>query len=55
MSWHPAKIASKNAVLASHPELTARFVKETALSKTEFFPDLDRRPHNNWRDGVLLY
>ena len=40
MSWYPAKISSKKAVLASHPELIARFVKETALTKPELFPDL---------------
>jgi len=40
MSWYPAKIASNKAVLASHPELVARFVKETALTKSELFPDL---------------
>ena len=40
MSWYPAKIASNKAVLASHPELVARFVKETALTKAELFPDL---------------
>ena len=41
MSWHPAKISGRKAVLASHPELVARFVKESALSKHELFPDLD--------------
>ena len=40
MSWYPATIASNKAVLASHPELVARFVKETALTKSELFPDL---------------
>ena len=40
MSWYPAKISSNKAVLASHPELVARFVKETALTKSELFPDL---------------
>ena len=40
MSWYPAKIASNKTVLASHPELVARFVKETALTKAELFPDL---------------
>ena len=40
MSWFPSKISSNKAVLASHPELVARFVKETALTKSELFPDL---------------
>ena len=39
MSWYPAKISSKKAVLASHPELVARFLKDTSLSKSELFPD----------------
>ena len=41
MSWNPSKISSKKAVLASHPELTARFVKETSLGKAELYPDID--------------
>ena len=42
MSWCPSKISDKKSVLASHPELVARFVKETAyLSKSELFSDLD--------------
>ena len=40
MSWFPSKISSNKAVLASHPELVARFVKESALTKSELFPDL---------------
>ena len=41
MSWHPSKISTKKAILASYPELTARFVKETSLGKTELYPDID--------------
>ena len=41
MSWHPSQISNKKAVLASHPELTARFVKESSLGKAELYPDID--------------
>ena len=41
LHWHPASVASKKAIPASHPELLARFAKESALSKTELLADLD--------------
>jgi len=41
MSWHPSKISNKKVILASHPELTARFLKETSKGKTEFYPEID--------------
>ena len=41
MSWAPCKISSKKAILASHPELTARFLKETSKGKKELYPEID--------------
>ena len=41
MSWAPCKISTKKAILASHPELTARFLKESSKGKKEFFPEID--------------
>ena len=39
--WHPASVASKKALPASHPELLARFAKEAAIHKREMYPDID--------------
>ena len=42
MYWVPSKVEGKNAIPASHPELMARFVKESSLtSKTQLLPDVD--------------
>lgn len=42
MYWHPSNLSQKRKALpASHPELMARFVKETALKKSELVADLD--------------
>ena len=42
ISWHPEKPdKDKKAVLASHPDLTARFVKEGSVSKSELVADID--------------
>ena len=42
MFWHPGATESKRQCLpASHPELMARFVKESSLDKTELLPDVD--------------
>ena len=41
MYWHPKKTDNQRMALpASHPEIMARFVKESALQKTELFPDV---------------
>ena len=39
--WHPAHVDGKKGLPASHPELLARFAKESAMSKREMFPDID--------------
>ena len=42
ISWHPEKPdKDKKALLASHPDLTARFVKEGSVSKSELVADID--------------
>ena len=41
LHWHPPDAPRGKAVSASHPELLARFAKETALQKREMFPDVD--------------
>lgn len=39
--WHPPSVACNKALPASHPELLARFAKETAMHKREMYPDSD--------------
>ena len=43
MNWLPERASEdgRKALLSSHPELLARFVKETSLNKAEFHPDID--------------
>ena len=41
MYWNPPKSEKGKALYSSHPELLARFVKESALQKREMFPDID--------------
>ena len=42
ISWSPEKPdKDKKALLASHPDLTARFVKEASVSKSELVADID--------------
>ncbi len=41
MYWNPPRTEKGKALYSSHPELLARFVKESALHKREMFPDLD--------------
>ena len=43
MNWYPEKASDdgRKALLSSHPDLMARFVKETSLNKQEFHPDID--------------
>ena len=42
MFWHPGATESKRQCLpASHPELMARFVKESSLARAELLPDID--------------
>ena len=39
--WHPEKAQRGKALYATHPELLARFAKESAMQKREMFPDID--------------
>ena len=39
--WHPASVESKKALPASHPELLARFAKESSMHKREMYPEID--------------
>jgi hypothetical protein len=41
LHWHPASVLSKKALPSSHPELLARFAKESSLRKQEMYPDID--------------
>ena len=41
LHWFPASVLSKKALPSSHPELLARFAKESALQKSEMYPDMD--------------
>jgi hypothetical protein len=42
ISWSPEKPdKDKKALLASHPDLTARFVKEASVNKQELVADVD--------------
>ena len=42
MHWNPGSAESQRFALpASHPELLARFVKESSLEKSEMLPDID--------------
>ena len=51
MMWSPPAIESKKALPSSHPELLARFLKESSTSKQNLHPDIDHidlqvRPEN---------
>ena len=42
MYWTPSKVDGNRPIPSSHPELMARFVKESSLTaKTELLPDVD--------------
>ena len=41
MQWSPEKTQRKKALYSNHPELSARFVKESSLHKREMLPDID--------------
>ncbi len=42
MYWHPKKTENRRlALAASHPDIMARFLKETSTQKAELFPDVD--------------
>ena len=42
LCWYPEKVEARKALPASHPELFARFVKETSIQKkTEWLADVD--------------
>ena len=39
--FNPASVELKKALPSSHPELIARFLKESSVSKQQLHPDLD--------------
>ncbi len=41
LHWYPASVLTKKALPSSHPELLVRFAKESALKKSEMYPDMD--------------
>ena len=41
LCWGPEKAESRKALQSSHPELFARFVKESSLKKKELLADID--------------
>ena len=42
LCWAPEKAESRKALQSSHPELFARFVKESSLKKKELLADIDQ-------------
>ena len=41
MMFNPASVELKKALPSSHPELPARFLKESSVSKQQLYPDID--------------
>ena len=41
MMFNPASVELKKALPSSHPELLARFLKESSVSKQQLYPDID--------------
>ena len=42
LHWSPAEVEGSKAVPASHPDISARFVKESAVQKRgQWLPDID--------------
>ena len=41
MMFNPASVELKKALPSSHPELIARFLKESSMSKQNLYPDID--------------
>ena len=42
MYWHPKKTENRRLALpASHPDIMARFLKESSVNRRENFPDVD--------------
>ena len=41
LCWAPEKTESRKVLQSSHPELFARFVKESSLKKKELLADID--------------
>ena len=41
LSWAPALVESRKALSAGHPELTARFAKESAMGSAFMVPEVD--------------
>ena len=39
--FNPASVELKKALPSSHPELIARFLKESSVSKQNLYPDID--------------
>ena len=39
--FNPASVELKKALPSSHPELLARFLKESSVSKQQLYPDID--------------
>ena len=40
LSWTPASVESSKALSAGHPELTARFAKESAIERQSMVPEV---------------
>ena len=41
LSWAPALVESKKALSAGHPEITARFAKESSMGSASMVPEVD--------------
>jgi hypothetical protein len=54
LHWYPGSVETNKALPASYPDLIARFVKETALSKREMFPDLDHMDVTARQESLAL-
>ena len=54
LSWFPDKLPHKKAISASCPELTARFMKESALEKKQMLADIDFIDCNVRQENINL-
>ena len=44
MFWHPTECTKGKSLYSSNPELLARFVKDSALTKREMLPGVSVEP-----------
>ena len=54
LHWYPESVASNKALPASFHDLLVRFVKESALSKREMFPDIDHMDITARQESLVI-